>query len=221
MGRNGSCRFPKSLLLAMITPLGPDAVAEFERCIGRGGVAVFPADTVYGLACNPGSPSSIERMLVLKGRAEKRPSAVMFFQLERMLTAIDWLGERTVSALDRLLPGPVTAVVPNPEGRYALAGGSGLGVRVPRLEGALEPLSGARVAVLQTSANPSGGNDARSVGDIVTEIIEGVDIVLDGGELSGKPSTVIDLTGYERDGSWDLLRETAVSREQLAELLDT
>ena len=203
----------------MIRPLTPDAVAEFECCIGRGGVAVFPADTVYGLACNPGSPSSIERMLGLKARGEGRPSAVMFFQLERMLTAIDWLGERTAAALTRLLPGPVTVVVPNPEGRYALAGGSGLGLRVPRLEGPLEPLSAARVAVLQTSANPSGGSDARTVGDIVTEIVEGADIVLDGGELSGIPSTVIDLTRYEQDGSWELLRETAVPRKHVAELL--
>jgi L-threonylcarbamoyladenylate synthase len=75
------------------------------------------------------------------------------------------------------------------------------------------------VAVLQTSANPSGGSDARTVGDIVTEIVEGADIVLDGGELSGIPSTVIDLARYERDGSWELLRETAVPRERVAELL--
>jgi L-threonylcarbamoyladenylate synthase len=203
-----------------IEPLTPEAVEEFERCIGRGGVAVFPADTVYGLACNPGSPSSIERMFALKQREERRPSAVMFFQLERLLVALDWLGESTVAALRRLLPGPLTVVVPNPSGRYALAGGSGLGLRVPQLDGLLEPLAGARMAVLQTSANPSGGRDARRVCDIVTEIIENVDIVLDGGELEGTPSTVVDLTRYEGDGSWELLRETAVSREEVAELLN-
>lgn len=205
----------------MIAPLTPEAVEEFERCIGRGGVAVFPADTVYGLACNPGSLSSIERMLALKKRAEQRPSAVMFFQLERMLVALDWLGKPTVAALRRLLPGPLTVVLPNPGGRYALAGGSGLGVRVPKLGGQLEPLAGARVAVLQSSANPTGGKDARRVSDIVTDIVEGVDIVLDGGELEGTPSTVVDLTRYEQDGSWELLREAAVSREQVAELLNS
>jgi L-threonylcarbamoyladenylate synthase len=204
-----------------IEPLTPEAVGEFERCIGRGGVAVFPADTVYGLACNPGSPSSIERMIALKKREEGRPSAVMFFQLERMLTALDWLEDATIAALQRLLPGALTVIVPNPGGRYALAGGSGLGLRVPKLDGRLEPLAGARVAVLQTSANPSGGADARRIGDIATEIVEGVDIVLDGGELDGTPSTVVDLTRYERDGTWELLRETAVSREELTELLDT
>ena len=202
-----------------IERLTPEAIAEFERCIGRGVVAVFPADTVYGLACNPGSPSSIDRMLALKKREQGRPSAVMFFQLERLLTALDWLGSETVDAVRRLLPGPLTLVLPNPSGRYALAGGSGLGIRVPRLEGALAPLAVARVAVLQTSANPSGGADARRVSDIATEIVDGVDIVLDGGELSGKPSTVVDLTGYEKDGSWELLRETAVPRGRVAELL--
>jgi L-threonylcarbamoyladenylate synthase len=200
--------------------LTPAAVVEFERCIGRGGVAVFPADTVYGLACNPGSTSSVRRMFELKGRDERRPSAVMFFQLDRALTALDWLGERTVTAVRSLLPGPVTVVLPNPGGRYALAGGgNSLGLRVPKLDGRSEPLAAARVAVLQTSANPSGGRDVRRVRDISTDILEGVDIVLDGGELSGVASSVVDLTRYENDGYWEVLRETAVSRERLAQLL--
>jgi tRNA A37 threonylcarbamoyladenosine synthetase subunit TsaC/SUA5/YrdC len=57
------------------------------------------------------------------------------------------------------------------------------------------------------------------VSDIVTEIVEGADVVLDGGELSGIPSTVVDLTRYEEARSWDLLRETAVPRARVAELL--
>jgi L-threonylcarbamoyladenylate synthase len=204
----------------MIHPLTPEAVLEFERWIGRGGVAVFPADTVYGIACNPGSVSSVERMHALKGRDAGRPSAVLFFQLDRALTALDWLGDGTKQLLERLLPGPLTVVLPNPEGRYALAGGAGLGLRVPKLDGALAPLAAARIAVLQTSANPTGGRDARTVHDVAPEIVEGADIVLDGGELSGTPSSVVDLTRFEEDGSWDVLREAAVSRVQLADLID-
>jgi L-threonylcarbamoyladenylate synthase len=192
-------------------------VEAFERCIGRGGVAVFPADTVYGLACNPGSSGSVARMYALKGRAEGRPAAVMFFELERALAALPQLGPRTVAALRRLLPGAITAVVPNPARLYALAGGrGGLGIRVPRLE---SPLARARVAVLQTSANRSGEPDARRLGDVVTEIREGVDIVLDGGELSGVPSSVVDLTRYEQTGDWELLRETAVKRDEIESLI--
>jgi L-threonylcarbamoyladenylate synthase len=198
----------------------PGDVAAFERCIDRGGVAVFPADTVYGLASNPGSKSSVERMYALKGRDQGRPAAIMFFRLERALAALDWLEPRTVDAVGRLLPGPVTVVVPNPNRRFSLAGGGGgLGVRVPRLEDALAPLAEARVAVLQTSANPTGGKDTRRVGDLVAEIRAGVDIVLDGGELSGVPSSVVDLTEYERTGRWEVIRETAVDRVQLARIL--
>jgi L-threonylcarbamoyladenylate synthase len=192
-------------------------VEAFERCIGRGGVAVFPAETVYGLACNPGSSGSVARMYALKGRAEGRPAAVMFFELERALAALPHLGPETVTALRRLLPGAITAVVPNPAGLYALAGGGGgLGIRVPRLE---SPLAQARVAVLQTSANRSGERDARRLCDVVTEIREGVDIVLDGGELSGAPSSVIDLTRYEQTGEWELLRETAVKKDEIESLI--
>jgi L-threonylcarbamoyladenylate synthase len=199
--------------------LAEDVVA-FERCIGRGGVAIFPADTVYGLACNPGSEGSVGRMHALKEREEGRPSAVMFFGLERALAAVPELGPRTAEAIRRLLPGPVTVVVPNPAGRYPLAGGhAGLGIRVPRLEGPIAPLAAARVAVLQTSANRSGGTDARRLSDVDTEIRDGVDMVLDGGELSGVPSSVVDLTRYEQSGEWEMLREAAVGREWIAELL--
>jgi L-threonylcarbamoyladenylate synthase len=74
--------------------------------------------------------------------------------------------------------------------------------------------------VLQTSANLTGGPDPRSLSDIPTELHERVDIVLDGGALSGTPSSVLDLTRYERDGSWELLREAALAHEQVAELLN-
>jgi L-threonylcarbamoyladenylate synthase len=196
-------------------------VEAFERCIGRGGVAIFPADTVYGLACNPGSTGSVERMYALKGRPPDQPSAVMFFQLDRALTALPDVGPRTENVLRELLPGAVTAVLPNPSSRYALAGGTGVGLRVPRLEGALAPLAEARVAVLQTSANLTGEPPVRRLGDVDAGIMEGVDIVLDGGELSGTPSTVLDLTHYEQDGTWEILREGAVSRSRLSDLLSS
>jgi L-threonylcarbamoyladenylate synthase len=73
--------------------------------------------------------------------------------------------------------------------------------------------------VLQTSANRSGERDARRRCDVVTEIREGVDIVLDGGELSGAPSSVIDLTRYEQTGEWELLRETAVKKDEIEFLI--
>ena len=101
--------------------------AEFEACIAAGGVAVFPSDTVYGLACDPESAAAVERMYALKGRAPGKPSAVMFFDAELALAALPEVGARTRALMARLLPGGVTLVLPNPRGRYPLAGGDGAG----------------------------------------------------------------------------------------------
>lgn len=200
--------------------ISADDVAAFARCVSGGGVAIFPADTVYGLACDPDSASAIERMYTLKGRSPETPSAVMFFRLELALAALPELGALTEAAVRRLLPGPVSVVVPNPAGRFALASAPrGLGLRVPRLEGPLAPLAGTRLAVLQTSANLTGGHDPRRIADVPKAIREGVDLELDGGELAGTSSTVIDLGDYEREGRWEVLREGALSRDQVDDIL--
>ena len=182
-------------------------------------MALFPADTVYGLATEPDSREGVERLYRLKGREPDRPAAVMFFALNLALAAVPELGERTRGALERLLPGPVTLLVENPTRRYPLACGpepERLGLRVPQLEGALAPLAAARWPVFQSSANPSGGPDARRLDDVDPAIRAGVDLQLDGGELPGTPSTVVDLTRYEDAGEHEVLREGALSAQQVA-----
>ena len=201
----------------------PEDATTFERCIAVGGVAVFPADTVYGLATEPDSKEGVYRLYRLKGRPPDRPAAVMFFRLELALAALPELGGRTRSALERLLPGGLTLLVPNPTGRFPLASGSRrggpLGVRVPRLEGPLAPLAGVNWPVLQSSANRSGAADARSVQEVDESIRSGVDLILDGGELPGTPSTVVDLSSYEATGDFTILREGAVPRTMVEESL--
>jgi L-threonylcarbamoyladenylate synthase len=199
--------------------MGPGDVETFERCISVGGVALFPADTVYGLATEPDSREGVYRLYRLKGRSPDRPAAVMFFRLELALAALPELGGRTRDAVERLLPGPLTLLLPNPARRFQLACGPDpdrLGLRVPRFEGQLAPLAGVSWPVLQSSANPSGGEDARRLQDVDERIRHGVDLQLDGGELPGTPSTVVDLTAYESDGSYEVVREGAVPRAELA-----
>jgi L-threonylcarbamoyladenylate synthase len=197
----------------------PEDVATFERCIAVGGVALFPADTVYGLATEPDSREGVDRLYALKGRPPARPAAVMFFQRELALAALPELGRRTRAALERLLPGAVTLLVPNPARRYPLACGPDperLGLRVPALDGALAPLAAARWPVLQSSANVSGGADARRLDDVDERIRRGVDLQLDGGDLPGTPSTVIDLTRWEESGDYSIVRQGALSPGDVA-----
>jgi L-threonylcarbamoyladenylate synthase len=200
----------------------PEDVATFQRCISVGGVALFPADTVYGLATEPDTREGVDRLYAIKGRRPDRPAAVMFFDPELALSALPEQRPRTRAALERLLPGPVTAVLPNPSRRFPLACGpvpDRLGLRVPALTGALEPLAAMRWPVLQSSANPSGGADARRLGDVDPRIRASVDLQLDAGELPGTASTVVDLAGYEDSGSWSVIREGALPASRLEELL--
>jgi L-threonylcarbamoyladenylate synthase len=193
-----------------------------ERCVAAGGVAVFPADTVYGLACDPESADAVRRLYALKGRPPDKPAAVMFFDVALALAALPEVGARTRAALARLLPGGVTVLLPNPLGRFPLAGGpaaGALGLRVPALVGPLAALAGVRRPVLQSSANASGGPDARRLGEVPVAIRERADLVLDGGALAGTPSTVVDLRRYEGDGTWSVVRHGAVPAEALAATL--
>jgi L-threonylcarbamoyladenylate synthase len=200
---------------ATTLPADPAGAAALEACIADGGVALFPADTVYGLAVDPLSKSALARLNELKGRPPARPAAVLFFGLEQALSALGETGARTRTALGRLLPGPVTLLLPNPLGLFPLACGPEpgvLGIRVPDLSGFLEPLTSVAVPVLQSSANPSGGADARRLDDVDPGIRAGVDLELDGGALPGTPSTVIDLTRYET-GEFRILREGAMTAD--------
>ncbi len=183
-----------------------------------GGVAVFPADTVYGLACDPHNAVAVQRLYALKRRPLDKPSAVMFFDLELALAALPDLGLDTRAALARLLPGAVTALLPNPVAQYPLACGndvSTLGLRVPVVEG----LSDVRWPVLQSSANLANGPEARRLDEVPEAIRRAADMLIEGGELPGTPSTVVDLRGYEADGAWTIVRQGAVSDADVAAAL--
>jgi L-threonylcarbamoyladenylate synthase len=197
---------------------GSDAArAALERCVGEGGVAIFPADTLYGLACDPLSAEAVERIHRIKGRDEGKPSAVMYFSPLAMRELVAGLGSRAREAVGALLPGPVTLVVSNPERRYPLAarGNPGrLGVRL--IEG---PLTGTMTPIFQTSANRSGQPAPTSFDGVDPAILDAVDLAIDAGELIGEPSTVIDITGIDADGDWTILREGALPASEIAQLL--
>lgn len=199
-----------------------EEVAAFERALAAGGVGLFPADTVYGLAADAESEAGVRRLYAIKGRPQDRPAAVMFFDPEPAFAALEGLGPRTRDALSKLMPGPVTAVIENPRRLYPLACGPAperLGIRIPGLRHGLEAMLAIRRPVLQSSANPTGGADPRRLADVDPSVRAAADAELDGGELPGTPSTVVDLSAYEAAGRYRVLREGAVPAEVLAELI--
>jgi tRNA (cmo5U34)-methyltransferase len=116
------------------------------------------------------------------------------------------------------MPGAVTALLPNPARRFALSARADpqtLGLRVV----SVPALAGVQVPVLQSSANLSGGADARRLSEVAPAIRAGADLVIDGGELPGVASTVVDLRAYEQEGVWSVRRLGAVDEDELARRL--
>lgn len=164
----------------------------------RGEPVVLPTDTVYGLAALPYREETTRRLYALKGRDLSQAMAIVAVSLELLFECVPELRGRAGTVARALLPGPFTLVVQNPARRYRWLTGSSpatLGVRVPKLdEGpALEVLR-AVGAVAATSANLPGGPDPARLEDVPAELRAGCGAALDGGELPGEPSTVIDLT---------------------------
>jgi L-threonylcarbamoyladenylate synthase len=200
---------------------GADA-NRLQECVERGGVAVFPTDTVYGVCCDPESEHAARKLYALKGRAPRRACAVMFFSLDAAMQELSDLSAAERDALTQLLPGPVTVLISNPGGHYAPACRKdplSLGVRVPSLPEHLAALGEVSVPVMQSSANLLGEPDARALSEVPARLREGADLVLDGGELPGRPSTVVDLRGLEDEGRWHVLREGALTRSAVDEML--
>ncbi len=172
---------------------------------------MLPFDTVYGLAAEPHRKESTERLYRLKGRPPAQPSALVAADLDALVQHLPELREDP--AVRALLPGPFTLILPNPSRRFPWLTGTtpeAIGVRVPELSGSAADVIGRLGAVVATSANHPGGPDPARVEEVPEEIRAGAGAVVDGGELPGTPSTVVDLTGDEPR----VLRAGAVGGEE-------
>ena len=195
----------------------PNTRKVLERSIAAGEVVLFPSDGLYGLACDPLNPAAVVRIHQLKGRNDGKSSAVMYFSPLAMRELVAGLGPKAAAAVSALLPGPVTLIVANRERRYPLACRADLGRLGIRLLAG--PLAGAMCPIFQTSANRSGEPPPARFEDVPEQILAGVDLAIDGGELTGLPSTVVDIATIEEDGGWEVLRQGALSEGDLVSAL--
>ena len=178
------------------------SVDEAIAAIRAGEPVVLPFDTVYGLAAREDEDST-RRLYALKGRVAQQPTALVATDTESLIELVPEL-DTTV-----LLRGPFTLIVPNPAHRFPWLTGTKpatIGVRLPELAGPAAAVLAAVRVVAATSANHPGGADPKQLAAVPEDIRTGAGAVIDGGDLPGKPSTVVDLTGAEPR----ILREGAV-----------
>ena len=190
-------------------------VPAVVAAIRTGQPVVLPTDTVYGLCATPYAEAPVRRMYRLKGRMDEQPAALMARDLDFLLECVPELRGAAAAVARALLPGPYTLVLRNPGRRFRWLSGlqpETIGVRVPA-GGALRDVLEHVGVLAATSANLPGGPDPRRLEDVPDSIRSGAAAELDGGELPGTPSTVLDLTGPEPA----VLREGAVAADEALE----
>jgi L-threonylcarbamoyladenylate synthase len=193
-------------------------IDEAVAAIRAGKPVILPTDTVYGLCVTPYREEPVAEIYRLKGRPETVPTALMCSDLDLLFECVPELRGRSGVLARALLPGPYTLIFPNPARRFRWLNGLSrdtIGVRVPLFDGPGREVLEQVGAVAATSANRHRGLDPRLLEDVPPEIREGCEAVVDGGELPGKPSTVIDLTGPEPQ----VLREGAGRADEALERL--
>jgi L-threonylcarbamoyladenylate synthase len=175
-------------------------IDEAVAAIRAGKPVILPTDTVYGLCATPYREEPVAEIYRLKGRPETIPTALLCSDLDLLFECVPELRGRSGVLARALLPGPYTLILPNPARRFRWLNGltrDTIGVRVPLLDGIGREVLEQVGAVAATSANRHRGLDPRRLEDVPPEIREACAAAVDGGELPGKPSTVIDLTGPE------------------------
>jgi L-threonylcarbamoyladenylate synthase len=194
-------------------------MTEAVEALHDGKPIVMPFDTVYGLAADPTEEEPTKRLYELKGRDLTEPSALVARDLDFLLKCVPELRGRTASLAGLLLPGPVTLILPNPARRFRWLTGTNpeaIGVRVPDFDGPGAELLERVGAVVATSANHPGGRDPKRLDEVPDDIRAGAAALVDGGELPGSPSTVIDLTRAKPR----IIREGALPAEEALRRLD-
>jgi tRNA threonylcarbamoyl adenosine modification protein (Sua5/YciO/YrdC/YwlC family) len=180
--------------------VGAGDVDVAVAAVRAGRPVLLPADGVYGLCASAFREAPVRRLYELKGRGDAQPTAMIASSVDMLLECVPELRGRGAALVRALLPGPYTLVLPNPARRYPWLNGASpetIGVRVAHLPTPTQHVLDYVGAVAATSANDPGEPAAARLMDVAARIREGCGAELDAGELSGEPSTVLDLTGEE------------------------
>ncbi len=178
-------------------------VQQAASALEAGGAVVVPTDTVYGVAARLDRPDGLDRLFELKRRDRSNPLAVLVAHRPQALGLVDRsalddeVAEAVAEMMDRGWPGALTLVVPRKaEARGFDLGGDAatIGVRCPSSP-VVRALAAASGPLATTSANRSGDPTPSTAAAAARALAGSVDLVIDAGPCTERPSTVVDVTG--------------------------
>lgn len=195
-------------------------VNETADIIKRGGVVIFPTDTVYGIGVLP-EKKPVERLYEIKKRDPSKKMIALIDNLDTVREIVDETEEnmkRIGKVLDTFWPGELTVIF-KANKKFTEKFDENMdtvGIRIPENETALKIIKAAGGIVLTTSANISGEEAVKKFEDINEKLLSNVDgVVKDTSVLTGVPSTIIK---YEK-GKITLLRKGNIEIEKIKKLM--
>jgi len=173
--------------------IGTD-IKKASDIIKENGIVIYPTETVYGIGANIFSNVALEKVFAIKKRDKDKPVSIAVSDL-KMMESLVYIGEKEKRFIEIFLPGPVTVVMKKKEKvPDMLTSGSELvGIRFPAHNTTIKLIELAGVPITSTSANFSGETPPQRV----DEIRISADYIIDGGECTGEPSTVVDLANLK------------------------
>lgn len=198
----------------LVSATHPDAIALACEVIRSGGLIAFPTDTLYGLGCDPHSPIAIQKVYAAKGRSVSKAIPVLISSPEQLADLVSNVPQQALDLTKKWWPGALTLVLPkNPNLPPDLTPYPGLAVRMPDHPVALSLLDQTGPLAV-TSANLSDHENPRDAQGVLAQLDGMVDLILDGGELTGRQaSTIVDCLGIEPK----LLREGPIPLSDILE----
>ena len=204
------------------TPDDRAALQTAADLIRRGGLVVFPTETVYGLGANGLDENAARAIYAAKGRPQNNPLILHLSDASEIPLYCD-VPEKTKPLLEKLtslMPAPLTVILPaKPIVPHTITAGlPNVAVRVPTSKIARELIRLAGVPIAAPSANLSGKPSPTVAKYVVEDMMGRIDAIIDGGEVGiGLESTIIDLTVTPPQ----ILRPGYITQEKLSEVLGT
>jgi len=181
-----------------IDPAQPAAhlIHQAAAVIKNGGIIVYPTETLYGLGADPLNSEAIKRLYEIKGRERAKPIPFLIKDQEMLATLVDEIPPLGRQLMGQHWPGPLTLIFRATEGLPPpLRGEAGtIGVRISAHPIARLIVEAVNTPLASTSANPAGTGDLIDARSIAELLGDQVDLIIDGGEVAGRGSTVVDLT---------------------------
>ena len=192
-------------------------IKEPAEIIKKGGIVIFPTETVYGIGANGLDEKAVKKLYDIKQRPLNKPISLLVSDMNMVNEIAQDITELEYKLMENFFPGPLTIVLKKKDivSDIVTAGQDTVGIRMPSGEIARKLIEYAKVPIATPSANISGKSSGTNLDEIMEDFEGKVDYFIDGGDSKlGIASTIVKVV----DGIPYILRQGTITKEQIEEI---